>query len=196
MEGGEKGMEKIELTQSLAKGQDAIAELTQESGVRAEKCYQCGKCSAGCPVAFAMDRTPREIMRLVQLGLMEQAFKSHTIWLCASCDTCSTRCPREVDIARVMETLRILAKKKGHVAEKKMDLFHDIFLKSVEKHGRVHEMGLILGFNLGSMQPLKDAHFGPTMMLKGKISPLPHTIKDNGEVKKIFENVRKRGGKV
>ncbi|MDK2824261.1 MAG: heterodisulfide reductase subunit [Clostridia bacterium] len=189
-------MERIELTAALAQGQELLAEVTRESGVRASKCYQCGKCSAGCPVAFAMDKTPREIMRLLQLGLMDEALQSHTIWLCACCDTCSTRCPREVDIARVMETLRIIAKKKGYVAEKKMDLFHDLFLKSVEKHGRVHEMGLILGFNISGMQPLKDAHFGPSMLLKGKLSPLPHTIKDNGEVKKIFANVRKRGGKV
>lgn len=189
-------MERIELTAAQAKGKDTLAEVTRESGVRAAKCYQCGKCSAGCPVAFAMDRTPREIMRLVQLGLMDEALKSQTIWLCASCDTCSTRCPREVDIAKMMETLRIIAKKRGFITEKNMDIFHNIFLKSVENHGRVHEMGLILGFNIFSMQPLKDAHFGPSMLLKGKLSPLPHTIKDNGEVKKIFANVRKRGGKV
>lgn len=189
-------MERIELTRALAEGQEILAEVTKESGVRASKCYQCGKCSAGCPVAFAMDKTPREIMRLVQLGLMDEALKSHTIWLCASCDTCSTRCPREVDIARVMETLRIIAKKKGYVAEKKMNQFHDLFLKSVEKNGRVYELGLVLGRNIFGMQPLKDAQLGPSMVLKGKIAPLPHTIKDNGEVKKIFANVRKRGGKV
>lgn len=189
-------MERVELTKAWAQGEDLLAQVTEESGVRASRCYQCGKCSAGCPVAFAMDKTPREIMRLVQLGLIDEALKSHTIWLCASCDTCSTRCPREVDIARVMETLRIIAKKKGNVAEKKMDLFHNLFLKSVEQNGRVHELGLILGFNLLGLQPLKDANFGPGMLLKGKISILPHTIKDNGEVKKIFANVRKRGGKV
>lgn len=184
-------MGSIELTEALNSGKEAVAEVALLSGVRADKCYQCGKCTAGCPVAFAMDKVPREIMRLVQLGLVEDALNSKTIWLCASCDTCSTRCPREVDIAKVMETLRIIAKQKGLIAEKKMDLFHDIFLKSVERHGRVHEMGLIIGFNMLGMQPFKDVHFGPTMLLKGKISPLPHTIKDNGEVKKIFANIEK-----
>ncbi|MFZ7103540.1 MAG: 4Fe-4S dicluster domain-containing protein [Peptococcaceae bacterium] len=189
-------MERIELTAVRAKGQETLAEVTEKSGVRASKCYQCGKCSAGCPVAFAMDRTPREIMRLVQLGLMDEALKSQTIWLCASCDTCSTRCPREVDIAGMMETLRIIAKKRGFITEKNMDIFHNLFLKSVESYGRVHELGLILGLNIFSLQPLKDAQFGPGMLLKGKLSLLPHTIKDNGEVKRIFANVRKRGGKV
>lgn len=189
-------METIELTGAQEKGQDTLQEIVKESGVRVERCYQCGKCTAGCPVAFAMDRVPREIMRLLQMGLVDEALKSKTIWLCASCDTCSTRCPREVDIARIMETLRIMAKKKGYVTEKKLNLFHELFLKSVESNGRVYEMGLVLGRNILGMQPLKDAHLGPGMLLKGKLSPLPHSIKDNGEVKKIFANVRKRGGKI
>jgi heterodisulfide reductase subunit C len=189
-------VERIELTKALPKGEELLAEVIKESGVRASKCYQCGKCSAGCPVAFAMDKTPREIMRLVQLGLVDEALKSHTIWLCASCDTCSTRCPREVDIARVMETLRIIAKKKGYVAEKRLDQFHELFLRSVERNGRVYEMGLVVGRNLFGMQPFKDAELAPGMLLKGKLALMPHTIKDNGEVKKIFANIRKRGGKV
>jgi len=189
-------VETVELTSALAGSQQSLAELNQESGVRASKCYQCGKCTAGCPVAFAMDKTPREIMRLVQLGLIDEALQSHTIWLCAGCVTCSTRCPREVDIARVMETLRIMARRKGIVAEKKIDLFHSIFLKSVERFGRVYELGLVLQNNLQGLQPFKDVDLGPAMLLKGKIALLPHSIKDNGEVKKIFANVRKRGGKV
>ena len=189
-------MERIELSKALAQGQEILDQVTKESGVRAAKCYQCGKCTAGCPVAFAMDKTPREIMRLVQLGLMDEALKSHTIWLCASCDTCSTRCPREVDIARVMETLRIIAKKKGYISEKRLDQFHELFLKSVERNGRVYEMGLVIGRNLFGMQTFKDVELGPAMLLKGKLALLPHTIKDNGEVKRIFANVRNRGGKV
>lgn len=170
--------------------------LNKESGVEVEKCYQCGKCSAGCPVAFAMDYTPRQIIRLVQCGLIDEALKSKTIWLCAGCLTCSVRCPKEVDIAKVMESLRIIAKRKGYIGEKKMDLFHELFLKSVEANGRVHEMGLIVGANLFGLQPFKDVEYGLPMFSKGKITPLPHRIKNTGEVKKIFENVRKRGGKV
>ena len=189
-------METIELTSALEQGKDTLEAIVKESGVQVTRCYQCGKCTGGCPVAFAMDKAPREIMRLLQLGLVEEALRSKTIWLCASCDTCSTRCPREVDIAKVMETLRIMAKKKGYITEKRMDLFHNLFLKSVETTGRVYEGGLVLGRNILGMQPFKDVHLGPGMFLKGKISPFPHIIKDNGEVKKIFANVRKRGGNV
>lgn len=170
--------------------------INQESGVEVEKCYQCGKCTAGCPVSFAMDSTPRQIMRLLQCGLIEDALKSKTIWLCAGCQTCSVRCPQEVDIAKVMESLRIIAKRKGYIGEKKIDLFHELFLKSVEANGRVHEMGLIVGANLLGLQPFKDVEYGLPMFTKGKITPFPHRIKNTGEVKKIFENVRKQGGKL
>ncbi len=188
-------MDSITLNLLKEKNHDNLQEITDLSGVEAKKCYQCGKCSAGCPVAFAMDITPRKIMRMLQFSMVDPALKSKTIWLCASCQTCSVRCPKGVDIAKVMECLRILAKKKKYISEKDIDLFHDLFLKSVEKYGRVHEMGLILGSNIFSKKPLKDAEYGLPMFSKGKLKPLPHTIKDNGEVKKIFENVRKRGMK-
>ncbi|WP_243270054.1 4Fe-4S dicluster domain-containing protein [Thermanaerosceptrum fracticalcis] len=187
-------MERINLTPGLAQAKPIRDSLKEHYGTDVGRCYQCGKCTAGCPVAFAMDYTPREIVRLLQLGLKEEALKSKTIWLCATCDTCSTRCPREVEPAKLMEGLRQEAKAKGLVADKRLDLFNDLFLQLVEKYGRVHEMGLILKFNLLSAQPLKDAGHGPGMFLKGKINPLPHTIKDNGEVKQIFARVRDLGG--
>ena len=76
-------------------------------------CYQCGMCSAGCPIAFAMDVLPNQIIRLVQLGLEEDIAKSKTIWLCASCLTCSVRCPRGLDLAKVMEALRLISLRKN-----------------------------------------------------------------------------------
>ena len=76
-------------------------------------CYQCGMCSAGCPIAFAMDLLPNQIIQLVQLGLEEDIAKSKTIWLCASCITCSVRCPRGLDLCKVMEALRLISLRKN-----------------------------------------------------------------------------------
>lgn len=92
---------------------DIIAEIKAISGADVRACYQCGKCTAGCPLASAMDLMPNQILRLLQLGEHEQVLKSRTIWQCASCLTCAARCPKEVDPARVMDALRTLLMRQG-----------------------------------------------------------------------------------
>jgi heterodisulfide reductase subunit C len=84
---------------------DFVREVTEISGQELLACNQCGKCSAGCPLAFAMDLLPSQVIRLAQLGI-EDALDANTIWYCASCQTCLSRCPRGVDLPRVMEALR------------------------------------------------------------------------------------------
>src|SRR5512137_463562 len=117
--------------------------VEKQSHQRIFDCYQCGKCSAGCPIDYAMDLGPRHIMRLIQMGLKKEVMQSTTVWLCVSCETCSSRCPAKIDIAKVMESLRILATVEGSVpAEKKVDVFHKEFLKALERYGRAHEVSL------------------------------------------------------
>ena len=87
---------------------DFVKKVEEISGETLPSCYQCGKCSAGCPMSSAMDLMPNQIVRLVQLGLEEDIANSKTIWLCASCLTCAVRCPRGVDMAKIMEALRLL----------------------------------------------------------------------------------------
>lgn len=186
--------EVLHITSTLESGRQFRESICKAAGTDVTACYQCGKCTAGCPVSFAMDIPPRQVMRLVQLGMEKEALHSRTIWLCAGCHTCSTRCPKSVDIAAVMEALRIKAKKAGITPDKSIDSFHDIFLNSVEKFGRVHEMGLIINFNLKTMQPMKDAMYGPAMLKRGKLHILPEKIHDHAAVKKIFEKVRRLGG--
>jgi heterodisulfide reductase subunit C len=79
------------------------------SGTNLDSCYQCGKCSAGCPSAFVMDLLPHRIIRDLQIGLVDEALASQTPWVCASCEACSVRCPRGIEVARVMEALRQIA---------------------------------------------------------------------------------------
>ena len=90
-----------------------LEETEAASGQKVRICYQCGKCSAGCPVGFAMDLLPNQVMRLIQLGLKDEALSCSTIWLCASCMTCMARCPKGVDLAKVMEALRLLSLRKN-----------------------------------------------------------------------------------
>jgi len=90
-----------------------VKKVVEVSGQNINLCYQCGKCSAGCPMSFAMDLLPNQIVRLVQLGLEEDIANSKTVWLCASCFTCTARCPKGVDLSRLMETLRLLTLRKN-----------------------------------------------------------------------------------
>ena len=91
------------------------AKVQELSGQNPLACYQCGKCAAGCPSVEAMDVLPSQVMRLVQLGQVEEALETKTIWVCAACQTCKVRCPRGVDLACVMEALRqIVLREKGN----------------------------------------------------------------------------------
>ena len=92
-----------------------VRQVEEISGQDLLSCNQCGKCSAGCPVVAAMDLLPSQVIRMAQLG-MEDVLESNTIWICASCLTCGTRCPKGVDLPRLMEALRQVALRQG-VAE-------------------------------------------------------------------------------
>jgi len=95
--------------------QDVIVAIKEISGEDVRACYQCGKCTAGCPLSGAMDLMPNQILRLIQLGEYEQVLQCRTIWHCASCLTCASRCPKSVDPARVMEALRTILMRRGAV---------------------------------------------------------------------------------
>jgi heterodisulfide reductase subunit C len=156
-------------------------------------CYQCKKCSVGCPVAFAMDYLPHQVIRMVQMGFREQALRCSTIWVCASCETCTTRCPNEVDIARVMDTLRQMAlEEKVPEVEREIRIFHDLFLRSIRSNGRVFELGLIGLFKLRTGRFFDDISMGWRMLRKGKLSLLPHRIRARERVRRIFERAQKR----
>lgn len=89
-----------------------VQQVEEISGQDLLACNQCGKCSAGCPIVGTMDNLPSQIIRMAQLG-MEDVLESNTIWICASCLTCVARCPKAVDLPRLMEALRQIALRKG-----------------------------------------------------------------------------------
>jgi len=92
---------------------DFVKKVAEISGQDLLACNQCGKCSAGCPMCFAMDWLPNQVIRLAQLGLEEDIAAAKTVWLCASCLTCTARCPRGVDLGRVMEAIRLITLRKN-----------------------------------------------------------------------------------
>jgi heterodisulfide reductase subunit C len=103
---------RIEISSKDVKN-DIIKEIEELSGQKLLSCYQCGKCSAGCPMVEAMDILPNQIIRLLQLGQVDDVKDSKTIWICASCLTCEARCPKGVDLSKIMEAVRVLLLRKG-----------------------------------------------------------------------------------
>ncbi len=110
-----------------------VREIELISGQDLLACNQCGKCSAGCPVASAdapaLDVLPSAVLRMAQLGI-EEVLEAQTLWTCASCLTCVSRCPKAVDLPRVMEALRTIAMNRGirpiDVASVPPDLIADL----------------------------------------------------------------------
>ena len=93
---------------------NAFTEFIEEmSGEKVYKCYQCGKCSAGCPIGSFMEHLPNMIMRLLQLGDSEEILSSNTSWFCASCFMCDSRCPKGIRISAVMEAIRSYQLRQG-----------------------------------------------------------------------------------
>ena len=163
---------------------DKVEKLTSQSPML---CYQCGKCSAGCPVRDYMDESPNQVVRLVQLGFDDEALKSSTIWLCAGCLTCSSRCPQNFELAKFMDAMRQIALEEGVVIEEKDTVrFHDAFLNQIKKFGRAFEFGLVREYKLKSLNLMQDVDVAPEMFIKGKIGLFPHKIKDREGIKKIF----------
>jgi len=187
-------MREINVTQSLDKNKEFLQKLREESGQNPGQCFQCMKCTGGCPFQFTMDYPPSQIMRMLQDGLIDEVLNSFTIWTCATCSTCTTRCPRDIDIAKLMDTLRVIAYRKGiYNKAKNMHVFHTTFMNSVKNNGRLYEIGLALGLNLGTGNLMQDTDVGLPMFMKGKISILPHKIKGLDEIKKLYDYAKKIG---
>jgi heterodisulfide reductase subunit C len=170
--------------------------LAADTGESAFDCYQCGKCTAGCPLATEMDFAPHQVLRLLQLdlpGTDEEVLASAAIWLCLTCETCVSRCPQEVDLPKIMDRLREESRARGlpHPQAKDILAFHDAFLGSVERGGRLHEVGLIAAYKLKTRHLLQDVAVAPKLLARGKLSILPHTIAGQAAVARIFEKCKR-----
>ena len=170
-------------------------EIMAEYGEDVNRCYQCLKCSAGCPMTFAMDYAPSQVMRMIQLGQEEDLLASKTIWVCVTCNTCSIRCPNDIDIALVIDSLRERALRKGRQpAKENVALFHKYFLDNVKKRGRTFEGELLARYQLKTGQAFQNAGLGLRMFLKGRLGVLPESVSNKKAFREIYRRVEERGG--
>ena len=159
------------------------------------KCYQCGKCTAGCPVASRMEIVPNQIIRLLQLGRDDIALSNSSIWRCVSCLTCSARCPKLVDCAAMMDALRERSLQLGKVASEAETTvsFQKAFLNNIRQNGRLDELQLIARFKtevaFRTLRPavlFKDAALAPQLRKRKKLHLSAGRVADRELVGRIY----------
>jgi heterodisulfide reductase subunit C len=173
---------------------ERLAELTTVSA-----CYQCKKCSGGCPLTFAMDFFPDQVIRLALLGQEAQVLGCRTIWVCSSCETCTTRCPNQIDIAGVMDWLKEEALRWGKASPQPgVTRFHQTFLDTVRLTGGRLSEPLLLGLyqlrSRDALAKLKSGALAEELRLAWELARrrrlvprLPVRLKGLQEIKDIFK---------
>ena len=153
-------------------------------------CIQCGTCTASCPTAYAMDYTPRQLWRLVQVGLREQALHSRTFWLCTNCYSCTIRCPRGIALTETMAALKRLAIAEEVKGKEKENIsqFYRAFMETVRRHGRNYEPEFLVLYFLGTnpLGLIGQAPLGLMLLLKRRLALAPPKTRAGEQVEHIF----------
>jgi len=184
----------IRVSATVADGAAVVADIERRSGERVSACYQCGRCTSTCTGAFAFDYPPHRIMRLLQLGQVDEVLNSRTAQLCFDCMTCSTRCPMGIDVANVIEHAKMIADERGiEGGEKDIRRFRMAFLQNVRRHGRLHEARLLTWFNISRLKPFNDIALIPVILRRKKVHIVPPKIKNREEMHRIFREVNGNG---
>ena len=165
----------------------ACAAIAAEADVDLKDCYQCGKCTAGCPLAESMDLMPREIIRYLQLGALDTVLSAKTPWICAQCDVCSTRCPQNVDICSTMRAVRLASKHAGKQPVREADIFDDAFIANVKSHGVSNEQYLAAAYNLKSGHLTQDMGNAFRMLKRKMVGVAVHNTKGHADVAALVD---------
>lgn len=180
----------------------ALAQKLNSVRLPVDACYQCKKCSSGCPLTFAMDLLPDQVIRLALLGQEEQLMRAVTPWVCSSCETCTTRCPNGIDIAGVMDWLKEEALRRGlAIPQTQVSRFHESFLETVRLGGGRLSEPLLLSlyaFRSGrTLEKVKSGELKEELLLgwelakRGRLKPrLPKKLKGAREVARLFQQAR------
>ncbi len=173
------------------------SEVFDQTEVKVSRCYQCGKCSAGCPLSEEMDYPPSLIMRMLQTGnkeMEEKVLRSFSIWVCLTCEMCFARCPMSIDIPKMMDFLRekALKERKSNPKAKEIVAFHKSFLDSIRYTGRLYEIGLFADYKSRTLKILDDLALAPKMLKRGKLNIFPELIHDRSGIASIFRKTVKK----
>lgn len=169
-------------------------EIQERSGQNLSRCYQCKKCTAGCPTVTWYEWPNHAVVRMIQRGLRDELLGSRAIWMCVTCDTCGARCPNGIYLGPVFDALRSLARQEGRrIPEPAVLAFHEAFLGSARRFGRVHEATMLAAYKLKTRDFFTDLGVGLQLFAKGKIPVLPKGVRGKAEIEKIFQAGRQGG---
>ncbi len=164
------------------------AEVMAQSGTDFNRCYHCGSCANGCPFLQALDYPPNAVLRLLQFGMREEVLGCKTIWVCVGCHTCSSQCPMRIDLAAVMDTLRLMAVEEGVAIGKPNILdFHEEVLRSLERYGRAHKLGIMWRYKVQTRRWFSDMDVGLKMLARRKLDLRPSRVQAVGEITDLFK---------
>ena len=180
-------MQALDLSAVSQADIDACQAIAREAGVDLKDCYQCGKCTAGCPLADGMDLMPREVIRFLQLGAIDVVLSAKTPWICAQCVVCSSRCPQNVDICSTMRAVRLASKRAGYRPLPEADIFDDEFIANVRAHGVSNEQYLAAAYNVKSGHLMQDADNAVRMLARGMVGVAMHNIQGRDEVAALVD---------
>ena len=163
-------------------------EVMERSGTNLFRCYHCGSCANGCPFIQAMDYTPHMVLRLLQYGMREEALSCKAIWICVGCHTCSSQCPMAIDMAAIMEVLRHMAVAEGvAIANPEILDFHEEVLRSLERYGRAHKLGIMWRYKVQTRRWFSDMDLGLKMLAKRKLDLRPSRVRALAEISQLFK---------
>ncbi len=171
------------------KSSPALANLRS---VTADVCFQCNRCTAGCPLASNMDLTPAQVVHHLLLNDWDPVLKSEAIWVCVHCETCTARCPQEVDISKLFNAARVIAWREGRVAkDQAIATYFASFLENLYLYGRSAELPLTVICKLKSEDYLRDVGLGLRLIARGRLNffSLP---RGGALYRRLFERVRQK----
>jgi len=138
-----------------------------------------------------MDISPRQMWRMVQLGMEEEVLSSKAMWLCSLCYQCQVRCPRGIPLTDTITRLKEVALKRRIAASKESVGFYRTFVDIVRRYGRMREMEFMMRFFLATnpLSALGFAGLGLTLMSRGKAHPELPKLGGEGRLDPLFERV-------
>ena len=180
-------MQAIDLSAISQADVAACKAIAAEAGIDLKDCYQCGKCTAGCPLAEGMDLMPREVIRYLQMGLVDAVLDAKTPWICAQCVVCSSRCPQNVDICSTMRAVRLASKRAGKRPVPEADIFDDEFIANVRAHGVSNEQYLAAAYNVKSRHLMQDMGNATRMLSRRMVGVRMHNTKGRADVAALID---------